>query len=136
MTSPPTPKDTLRVTVVVTPEVHTAFKRISAAGSMSVGRAMGEWLGDTLDAANHVATLMENARAAPRVVTQQLHAYALGLADETGELMEKIRRKGIEDRAAVAASAGSADRFSVPPSSNTGGKGPKSTTQKPPGASK
>ena len=82
---------------------------------------MGEWLADTLDAAEQIAKTMERARAAPKMVARELHAYALGLGDETGELLKRIREKGTEDRARSAA-APSLRRPSPPttPPSNTG----------------
>lgn len=55
---------------------------------------MGEWLTDTLEAAEFMAEKVEQARAAPKLVMQEMHAYALGLADETGDLLERIRKKG------------------------------------------
>lgn len=130
MTSPPSP--TLRVSVAVTPEVHEAFKRLAAAGSMSVSRAMGEWLGDTVEAAQFMAEKMEQARAAPKIVMREMHAYAQGLADETGALIERVRQEG----AAARARRGGADTPSVtrrPPVGNTGGKGPRTGTGKPGG---
>lgn len=127
MKTPTEPKQSIRLTIPVTPEVHEAFTRIAKATGTPVGRAMGEWLGDTLDAAQHVAQLVENARAAPRQVAQQLHAYAHGLTDETGALLERIRKdpatrtarpsmRGMPDGAAGAQAS--------PPSCNTGGKVP------------
>jgi len=75
---------------------------------MSTGRAMGEWLADTIEAASFMAEKLEQARAAPRIVAREMHAYALGLADETGALLEKVRQKGREDRAQGQAPAGRA----------------------------
>lgn len=97
---------------------------------MSISRAMGEWLGDTLDAAEFMAQKMEQARAAPRLVMAEMHAYALGLADETGDFIQKMKDMGKEDRQRAVGRAsgtrGGADP--APPSSNTGvkvpGKGP------------
>lgn len=130
MTSPPSP--TLRVSVTVTPEVHDTFKRLAAAGSMSLSRAMGEWLGDTVEAAEFMAQKMEQARAAPKIVMREMHAYAQGLADETGALMERMRQEGATARArrGAADTPGQAHR---PPSGNTGGKGPRTGTGKPGG---
>jgi hypothetical protein len=121
MKTPPTPTR-IRVTVPVSPEVQAAFQRISEAIGTSTGRAMGDWLEDTLAASEYMAQTLEKARAAPRVVAQELHAYALGLADETGSLMAKLRSEGAADerRRAAARPAGAA-----PPSCNTGGKVPK-----------
>lgn len=99
-----TEEKNVRLTITVTPEVHAAFKRLSAASSMSIGRSMGEWLGDTLDAVQYTASMMEKARAAPKMVMQELHAYSLGLADETGALLAKVRKKGKADRAGGARS--------------------------------
>lgn len=101
MRTPPTPSlQNIRLTITVTPEVHEAFQRLAKTSSMSLGRAMGEWLGDTVDAAQFMADTMEKARAAPRLVAQELHAYALGLGDETGALIEKLREKGRAERSA------------------------------------
>ena len=93
MTSTPTTEN-VRLTITVTPEVHETFQRLAKAGSMSLSRAMGEWLGDTVDAAQFMAEKMEQARAAPKIVMREMHAYALGLADETGALMERMKKEG------------------------------------------
>ena len=55
----------IRLTISVTPEVHAAFTRLSAASGQSMSSCMGEWLGDTLDAVEYTATLMEKARTVP-----------------------------------------------------------------------
>lgn len=96
----PTTQERIRLTITVTPEVHAAFTRLAGATNASLGRAMGDWLGDTLEAAEHAATLMERARAAPKQVMREIHAYALGVADEAGVVVESFRKRGIEDRAA------------------------------------
>ena len=117
---------TSRVSVPVTSEVHDVFKRLSKAGGMSVGKTMAEWLADTVEAAEYTANMMEKARAAPKIVMREIHAYSLGLADETGALMRQISEKGRADRASAkglpCAGPGGA---AVPPSSNTGGKVPR-----------
>lgn len=91
-TSPTT--EPVRLTITVTPEVHAAFRRLADASGMSMGKAMGEWLGDTLEAVEFMAEKMEQARAAPRLVMQEMHAYALGLADETKQVLEQVRKRG------------------------------------------
>jgi hypothetical protein len=112
-TSPP--KQSIRLTIPVTPEVHEAFTRISKASGMPVGRAMGEWLGDTLDAAQFLADTLEKARSAPRLVAQQLHAYAQGMADETGTILAQHAQRAGGDGVVLAP---------IPPLCNTGGKVP------------
>lgn len=127
MLTPPTPKPKkIRLTIPVTVEVHEAFQRIGKATAMPTGRAMGEWLGDTLDAAQYLADTLEKARAAPKLVAQQLHAYALGLSDETGALMARMREGGAGGVPGHAQQG--PERLPdplTPPSSNTGGKVPK-----------
>lgn len=128
--SPPTKPP--RVSVPVTAEVLQVFERLAKAGNMSTGRAMAEWLGDTVEAAEYMATTMERARAAPKVVMREMHAYALGLADETGELMRQIAKKGDAGRAGVGASSrrASVRPVGTPPSCNTGGKLTKNADKK------
>lgn len=96
--SPPTKPP--RVSVPVTAEVLHAFQRLAKAGNMSTGAAMAQWLADTVEAAEYMAATMERARAAPKVVMREMHAYALGLADETGQLMRDLAQKGADARAA------------------------------------
>lgn len=121
----------IRLTISVTPEVHAAFSRLAKAGNMSIGGAMGEWMGDTLEGVEYLASTMERARAAPNLVMKEIHAYALGLADETGQLMRDLAEKGRQARRAPVAKRGRGAVASlVPPSCNTGGKVPK-TTNKP-----
>lgn len=99
MTSTPsTASEPVRLSITVTPEVHAAFRRLADASGMSMGRAMGEWLGDTLEAVEFMAEKMEQARAAPRIVMQEMHAYALGLADETKQVLEKVKKREREGR--------------------------------------
>lgn len=124
--SPPTKPP--RVSVPVTDEVLQVFQRLAAASGTSTGKAMAEWLADTAEAAEYMAQTLERARAAPKVVMREMHAYALGLADETGELMRQIAKKSEADRAGGRASAAphaGTGGPPIPPSCNTGGKLPK-----------
>jgi hypothetical protein len=124
MKKTPPPLPNIRLTITVSPEVHQAFKRLSEARSMSISRTMGEWLDDTLDASLYLAEMVEKAREAPRLVAQQLHAYAHGLADESGKLLEQVmadsRTRQVHAKRAPAVPGGR----SIPPSCNTGGKVP------------
>jgi hypothetical protein len=136
--TPPTPKD-IRLTIPVTPEVHAAFTRIAKAGNMPTGRAMGEWLGDTLDAALFMADKMEQARSAPSLVARELHSYALGLSDMTSGLMEELRKgpSGAQASAsAVPAGPVSRTLTPTPPPSNTGGESKLPKQRKPPKGTK
>jgi hypothetical protein len=84
----------VRVTVPVRPEVLAAFQRLAAAQGVSTGKAMGEWLADTLDGVEAMAGLLEKAREAPKVAVRELHSYALGLTDLTSELIEQVKSRG------------------------------------------
>ena len=131
MQSPPTleTKD-VRLTIPVSAEVHEAFTRIAKATKMPVGRAMGEWLGDTIEAAQLMAEKLEQARAAPRLVMQEMHAYALGLADETGALLDKVRKEGQKAREGRARADRPATAAPTTPPSNTGVTTTKTRTRK------
>ena len=131
---PPIPASkSVRLTIPVSREVHHVFQRLAAASSISTGRAMGEWLGDTVEAAEFMASTMERARAAPKIVTAELHALALGVTDETKKLMDKFRSLGKASRvpgrggALASLRPGTLDASipSIPPSCNTGGKVPR-----------
>ncbi len=117
-----------RVSVPVDAETLEVFERLAKAGNMSTGKAMAEWLKDTMEAAELMASTMERARAAPKLVTAELHAMALGLSENTKELMDKFSKLGRAARAvptgAARAAAGGADgaATAIPPSCNTGGK--------------
>jgi hypothetical protein len=106
-----------------------------------MSRCMGEWLCDTLDAVEYTATLVEKARQAPKLVMREVHAYALGLADETGAVLAALRSNNVISdiptaHQRVKAGAGAAsDRpkggarragAGLPPPCNTGGKVPPS----------
>lgn len=111
----PRSTERIRLTISVTPEVHETFVKLSKATNQSLSSAMGEWLADTIDAANFMAEKVSEARAAPRLVAREMHAYALGLADETGEVLRRVR--GVE-------AGGKRSATASPPPSNTGGKVP------------
>lgn len=89
LTPPPKPP---RVSVPVTAHTLEVFKRLAKAGNLSTGSAIAEWLDDTVEAAELMAATMERARAAPKVVTAELHAMMLGMADQTKELADKYRK--------------------------------------------
>lgn len=123
-----------RISVPVSEEVLLVFQKLAKAGNMSTGRAIAEWLNDTIEGAEFMASTLERARAAPQLVMREMHAYALGLSDETGEMIRKITKKGQDDRAAERASAAphapTGDQTNPPPC-NTGGKVPKNTHKGP-----
>ena len=139
----------VRVTVPVRPEVLAAFQRLAAAQGVSTGKAMGEWLADTMEGVDALVDLLEKARKAPKLAAREIHSYALGLTDLTSELLEEVSkrsRKGVPGpargtvRAAGSAAEGAPPRGEgaaarkaaarktaplTPPVGNTGGKVPK-----------
>jgi hypothetical protein len=125
--SPPTKPP--RISVPVDAEVLAIFQRLGKAANLSTGKAIAEWLKDTVEAAELMAATVERARAAPKVVTAELHAMMLGMADQTKELQDKYAKfKGaLADRGASGARPG--PTAPTPPSCNTGGKLPKNPTK-------
>ena len=143
--------ETKRVMVPITPEVQAVFERLAAAQGCTTGRAISEWLTDTLEGAAAIADIVEKARREPIAAMRQMHSYALGLGDMTTEILEGLRKATSKEPAkarqqppaggsAGAAGALSADTFRglmdeakargdaiYPPVSNTGGKLPQNT---------
>ena len=66
---------------------------------------MGEWLADTVEGAVTMAELLEKARRAPKQAVSELHAYALGLADMTTDLMASLRKGSGKGKTGAAAEA-------------------------------
>ena len=142
--SPPTSSKPPRVSVPVSAEVLAIFERLAKAGNMSTGRAMAEWLADTVEAAELMASTMERARAAPKIVTAEIHAMMLGMAEQTKEMSDKFRKyKGTLDdyrageEAAKRTASGKRSAppsldASIPPSCKTGGKLPNTEKTKKP----
>lgn len=108
----------VRVTVPVTPEVQEAFQRLAAASGMSTGKAMGEWLQDTLEGALAMAEMLEKARSAPKQAVRQMHSYVLGLTDVTSELLADLSKRSRKGATAAGrhtpTSAGSAGEGAPP----------------------
>ena len=84
--------ETKRVMVPITPEVQAVFERLAAAQGCTTGRAISEWLTDTLEGAAAIADLVEKARREPIAAMRQMHSYALGLGDMTTEILEGLRK--------------------------------------------
>jgi len=135
---PPSPKKRvmpMRVSVPVTPELLATFERMGKATNQGTGAAIAEWLTDTHEASELMAGLLERARESPKVVMREMHAYALGLSDQTGDLLRKMTFKKNADGSARAGHGGALHGAGdaggippVPPSCNTGGKFPKRGT--------
>jgi len=130
LSSPPSKPP--RVSVPVSAEVLAIFERLAKASNVSTGRAMAEWLGDTVEAAELMASTMERARAAPKVVTAELHAMMLGMTDQTKELMDKYAKfKGTAEAGGAPATRIGGAAALIPPSCNTGGKVPRTNPKGP-----
>lgn len=132
MNTPHTPK-TIRVTVPVSPEVLELFQRFSKVAGQSVGRAMGSWLEETRDGLAPMIDILEQHKKAPMKAIQTLQNYAGTLTDLTDDLFTKVSHMD-EGAAQLASAVASAQHTRevmksplTPPSSNTGGKGRKTT---------
>src|SRR3954469_7859568 len=90
MSKPPSP-ERIRLTISVTPEVHAAFQRMADAASMSIGRCMGDWLGDTVEGAQFITAQLIKAREAPRQVAKEMRQMLLGGLDEADQLLADLR---------------------------------------------
>ena len=130
---PAAPEPTrIRLTISVPVEVHAVFHRMAKASGMSLGAAMGDWLGDTIEAAEMMTAMTERARQAPKQVLRELNALALGYSDETGAALLAARKTSAAAAALRAAEPrpGGRREAGSPPSSNTGGYSSKSPPPK------
>lgn len=121
--------DRIRTTISLDPEVHAIFVTMSEASGTSVSRCMGDWLADTAEGAQFVASKMQEARRAPKTVMREMQAMARGLVDEVNDQVHVIRQKSLQDtrppqaqlrRTGVRKGLGVVE----PPSSPTGVKSP------------
>lgn len=130
----------IRLTITVQPEVHAVFQRMAQATGVSLGKCMGDWLGDTIEGAEFVAMKVEEARKAPKTVLREFQAITAGLHEELESQISQVGRRGRTQSGSEAGGRGApinADgvvelirqrsRAGVPPSSNTGGKSPRKT---------
>lgn len=117
-----------RVSVPIDAETLAVFERLAKVSSQSTGKAIAEWLADTVEGAELMASTMERARSAPKLVTAELHAMAMGLTENTKQLMDKFSklgraaREGSETMRQHVEEPASAAKTESPPSCNTGGK--------------
>lgn len=121
----------VRVTVPVAPHVLAAFRDLAAIQGVSVGRAMGEWMRDTIDGVEAMTQLMEKAKRAPHLAVRELSGYAMGLSELTTQLVDEVRAKsrtGAGERLNTVAKS-VAVKVATPPYSNTGGKVQKTSTK-------
>lgn len=122
-TSPTAMAERIRLTITVTPEVHEVFSRMSESTGLSLGRTMGDWLGDTIEGAQFVAHKVDQARKAPKLLMREMQAFTRGLVTEVDDLAVKMRAgSSLPDAQRPAERAAAAPS---PPSSNTGGKVPR-----------
>ena len=113
--------ENIRTTVPVKPEVHAAFKRLADVQGVSLGRAIGDWLSDTFEAAEMVTAKMQKAKSDPVRVIRELQLLAEGSIDTASGLIDSLRlmEKQLPDPL-------------YPPLCNTGGKVPKNPQKSPP----
>lgn len=125
----PTDLDRIRTTISLPRHVHDEFVRMASLSGVSVSRTMGDWLADTVDAAQFMNAKMAEAKKAPARVLREMTAMSRGLFESVSDFADEQRAKGRADRSAAHTQAGARGRgraggASIPPSSNTGGNEP------------
>ena len=132
----------VRETVPVTPDVLVLFQRLSDVSGKSVGRLMGEWLDETREGLEPMIEIVQNFKVAPKLAVRALQLRAEAVNDMAAEALRSAMDLGLDAVAdsgrkrsvTLSAAASVLPRSGVlsPPSSNTGGKGRK-TSKKPMG---
>lgn len=106
----------IRTTISLTPEALAVFKRMADAGNTSISRCMGDWLIDTLDAAEMITGKMEDAKVAPMRVLKEMRALVAGMGDAVMDSEREVRQRRAEGRHGTGRGADAP----LPPASNTG----------------
>ena len=107
----------IRTTISLSPEAHEVFKRMAEAGNLSISRCMGDWLADTLDAAEMITVKMEHAKREPMRVVSELRAMVAGMVASVDVAESEVRGRSRSDSERELRRDGGAG---APPSSNTG----------------
>lgn len=107
----------LRLTIAVKPEVHATFQRMADATGMSLGRAMGEWLEDTMEGAQLMTLQLEKARQAPKTAIKEMQAGLHGLQEEMAQLLDDMRtgKKVVPGAGRAGGAGGQAERRTPDP---------------------
>lgn len=113
----PAMTERIRTTISLSPESYEVFKRMADAGNISVSRCMGDWLSDTIEAAELITVKMEEAKKAPLRVMKEMRAMVSGMALSLDDISGGVsgRSRNVSDRQVLRAGAAGS-----PPSSNTG----------------
>ena len=88
----------VRITVSIDPEVLEVFKQQAGVLGLSVGRTIGDWCADTVDAAQLVNGNIKRAKAAPAEVMRELQQLTRDTAGVLGEAARVIERRGGAER--------------------------------------
>lgn len=120
MKQPPKNRTRIRLTVDLLPEVYEAYRNMAEAQRLGIGRVIGDWLEETLDAAAFVSEAVTEARRKPKQVAQRLHSYALGLATAAEGLIAEAKGPGLAAHAPAGAPGPGPKARNHPPG-NTGG---------------
>ena len=125
----------VRMTVPVPPHVRDAFQRLAAAQGCSVGKAMGDWMTDTVEGVEAMADMLERARQQPRKAISSVHVYATSMQNVVDSVIVALRGDVLPQGAPApgegaslgggAAPGAGAPRPLTPPVGNTGGKVPR-----------
>jgi len=80
-----------RISVPIDAETRAVFQKLADASGVSLGRAIADWLRDTLDAAMQMAAMVEKAKERPRQAIRELNAMARGLVEVSEEFAADVR---------------------------------------------
>ena len=122
-----------RVSVPITPDVLAKFQRFSDASGLSVSKSIGDWLRDTVSGLDAMTDILESHKRSPAQAMEKLTLLASALQDMTADSIRAMKSgpsplgEGVPlaGKSLAVAKAAMRKAASIPPSSNTGGKGTK-----------
>lgn len=105
----------VRITVNVHPDTLKVYERLAKVAGTSLARSAGDWLTDTVEAAQFTCGKMEEARKAPQKAFRELMVVTDGYQHQFSILPDALSRQMKPSKPKAAGFTGK------PPSSNTGG---------------
>lgn len=117
------PPSRVAVTIRLPPAMHKLLSELALAQRMSLSKVIVDWLLDTGDALQSMATLVATVKERPRLAISTIEAHTAALQAVSEDLLRRLRASGTEE-ASGAGDAGGAPSLSPPPDpppGNTGG---------------
>ena len=80
----------VRVTASIDPEILDRFKRLAVVRGVSLSSCIGDWLADTIEGSEYVASTIEKAKGSPVRVLREMNASFAVLQEGSSLVHESL----------------------------------------------